>query len=167
MSTSQELLYNYENFGTQGYLLTDDTANDSPEKINMMHRVIKSLPFDIEWVGYARSDMFYKYPEMCDKMVDMGCRGMFLGVETMSHDAGKIAGKGLHPDKIKEIITWLKDKCGDEVFILASYIIGLVGETKESLDETLEWLKSPKSLDKVLYEILYISDDLDMFNSGF
>ena len=41
----EELMYNYENFGVTGYMLTDDTVNDSPEKINMLHKVIKSLPF--------------------------------------------------------------------------------------------------------------------------
>jgi len=155
----EELIYNYENFGTTGYQLTDDTVNDSPAKINMMHDVIKSLPFNIEWIAYTRPDMFYKYPWMLEKMLDMGCRGMFLGVETFNHTAAKIAGKGLHPDKIKDIIRWLRETCKDDVFILASFIIGLVGETEESLMDTARWLKEQKYLDKAQYEILFVSDE--------
>jgi hypothetical protein len=34
-----ELIYNYENFGTVGYTLTDDTVNDSMAKIDMMYDV--------------------------------------------------------------------------------------------------------------------------------
>ena len=162
-----ELIYNYENFGTQGYLLSDDTVNDSPAKINMMHSVIKSLPFDIEWVAYTRPDMFYKYPDMYHKMLDMGCRGMFLGVETLTHEAGKIAGKGLHPDKIKEILNWLREVGKDEVFILASFIVGLVGETKETLMETGRWLRDQRCLDKAQYELLFVSDPNDKFSSEF
>lgn len=154
----EELIYNYENFGTTGYQLTDDTVNDSLEKIQMMYDVIKSLPFKIEWVAYTRPDMFHKYPQMLDMMLDMGCRGMFLGVETLNHLAAKIAGKGLHPDKIKEIIKWLREKSGDEVFILASFIIGLVGETEESLMQTAEWLQNQTYINKAQYEILFISD---------
>ncbi len=86
----QELLYNYKNFGTTGYQLTDDTVNDSMTKIDMMYDVIKSLPFNIEWIAYTRPDMFHKYPQMLDKMLDMGCRGMFLGVETFNHTSQQL-----------------------------------------------------------------------------
>jgi len=155
----EELIYNYENFGTTGYQLTDDTVNDSIQKITMMHEVIKSLPFDIEWIAYTRPDMFNKYPEMLDMMLDMGCRGMFLGVETFNHLAAKIAGKGLHPDKIKNIIQWIRETAEDEIFLLASFIIGLVGETEESLMATAEWLKNQTYLDKAQYELLFVSDE--------
>lgn len=162
-----ELMYNYKNFGTTGYHLTDDTVNDSPEKIDMMHDVIKRLPFDMEWIAYTRPDMFHKYPEMYDKMLDMGCRGMFLGIETLGHDAGKIAGKGLHPDKIKEICNWLRDKGGDEIFILASFIVGLIGETEETLWETGRWLRDQRCLDKVQYELLTIGDGNERQSASF
>jgi len=154
----KELIQNYEKYGITGYQLTDDTVNDSPQKIDMMYDVIKSLPFDMEWIAYTRPDMFHKYPEMYYKMLDMGCRGMFLGVETLTHKAGKIAGKGLHPDKMKEILEWLRKEGGDEVFILASFIIGLVGETEETLMETARWLRDQRVLDKAQYEILFVTD---------
>jgi len=153
-----ELLRNYEYHGVQGYQLTDDTVNDSTQKIDMMHDVISNLPFKVEWISYTRPDMFSKYPEMYFKMKDMGCRGMFFGVESFNHEAGKIAGKGLHPDKIKEILRWTKKESGNEMFHLASFIIGLVGETEESLIETGQWLRDQRCLDKVQYEILFVSD---------
>jgi len=153
-----ELLRNYEYFGVKGYSLTDDTVNDSPQKIDIMYDVISNLPFKIEWISYTRPDMFYKYPDMYFKMKEMGCRGMFLGVETLTHKAGKIAGKGLHPDKIKEILNWTKKESRDEIFHLTSFIIGLVGETKETLMETAEWLRDQRCIDKVQYEILFVAD---------
>ena len=104
---------------------------------------------------------------MYHKMLDMGCRGMFLGVETLTHEAGKIAGKGLHPDKVKEILNWLRKEGGDEVFILASFIIGFVGETPDTLMETGKWLKEQRCLDKAQYELLYVSDPNDTFSNDF
>jgi hypothetical protein len=151
-----ELISNYENFGITGYSLTDDTVNDSIEKVKMLHEVFTSLPFKVEWIAYARPDMFHKYPEMLDMMVESGCRGMFLGIETFNAKAAKIAGKGLDPQKIKDILTWIKSKTGNEMFILASFIIGLVGETPESLDETLQYLLTQNVIDKILFEILYV-----------
>lgn len=163
----EELIYNYENFGVTGYMLTDDTVNDSPEKINMLHKVIKSLPFKMEWISYCRPDMFSKYPEMWHKMIDMGCKGVFLGVETLDHTAGKLAGKGLDPERMKEILTWMREVAQDDVFILASMIIGLPGETKESLYKTAEWFKEQTVLDKIQYELFFVSDGNDSKSPAF
>ena len=163
----EELMYNYENFGVTGYMLTDDTVNDSPAKIDMLHKVIKSLPFKMEWISYCRPDMFSKYPEMWRKMIDMGCKGVFLGVETLDHTAGKLAGKGLDPERMKEILIWMREVAQDDVFILASMIIGLPGETKESLYKTAEWFKEQTVLDKIQYELFFVSDGNDSKSPAF
>jgi len=154
-----EFLRNYEHYGVQGYAFIDDTINDSITKIDMLYDVITNLPFKVEWISYARPDMFHKYSEMYFKMKDMGCRGMFFGVESLNHEAGKIAGKGLHPDKIKEILRWTKEESGNELFHLGSFIIGLPGETEESLMKTAQWLCDQRCLDKAQYEILFVSDN--------
>lgn len=168
-----ELISNYEKYGVTGYLITDDTINDSMHKVTMMHEVFTNLPFKVEWIAYCRVDMFHKFPEMLDMMLESGCRGLFLGIETLSKTAGRIAGKGLDPEKVKSLIHWLKEKTGDTVFITASFIIGLVGETEQSLEETLQYLKTQKDIDRILFEVLYIrpagyrtSEKNDFFNNS-
>lgn len=151
-----ELIRNYEMHGVTGYHLTDDTVNDSVEKIDMIHNVFTSLPFKIEWIAYTRPDMFHKYPEMLDGMLTSGCKGMFMGIESFNPVAAKMAGKGLDPEIIKDILAWIKSRTGNDVFILATFIIGLVGETEESLESTLQWLLKQNVIDKITYEILYV-----------
>ena len=155
-SLRNEFINNYNMWNTTGYLLTDDTLNDSMKKVEMLHNVISNLPFKIEFISYIRPDMFYKFPQMLPLLIDIGCKGMFLGIETFNPTAAKIAGKGLHPEKIKDILVWLKEECNDNIFILTSFIIGLVGETEESLDETLAYLTGQKIIDKILWEVLYV-----------
>ena len=87
-----EFRRNYEYFGTTGYVFTDDTINDSRQKIELLHSSITSLPFDIEWISYARPDMFYAFPDSIDAIKEMGVRGLFLGIETLNKKAGQIAG---------------------------------------------------------------------------
>ena len=152
----KELIHNYENYGVTGYSFTDDTINDSLEKVKMIHEVFTGLPFKAEWIAYTRPDMFHRYPEMLDLMLESGCKGVFLGIETFNPTAAKIAGKGLDPNKIKGIIKWMKEKAGEELFILASFIVGLVGETEESLQHTLEYLLEQDCIDKILFEVLYV-----------
>jgi radical SAM superfamily enzyme YgiQ (UPF0313 family) len=152
----EELIHNYKEFGVTGYQLTDDTINDSMEKVQMVHEVFTSLPFKAEWIAYARPDMFEKFPQMLDLMYEAGCRGMFLGIETFNYTAAKLCGKGLHPEKIKNILSWIKEKYGDEIFVLGSFILGLPGETEESLEDTLQYLKNQDVIDKILFEVFYV-----------
>lgn len=161
----QEFLRNYEYFGTTGYIFSDDTINDSRKKVESLHNIVCSLPFKLEWIAYARPDMFYANPDSADAFSEMGVRGLFLGIETLSKKAGMLCGKGLDPHKIKATISQLKQKLGESCFLLGSFIIGLVGETEESLDMTLEYLSQQKDLDQIQYEILFVRNADSRINS--
>jgi len=154
-------------FGTTGYVFSDDTVNDSIGKVEMICDVLSSLPFKIEWVSYARPDMFYSYPEMAPMLINSGARGLFLGIETLCHRAGITAGKGLHPEKIREVLSSLRQHAGGQCFLLGSFIIGLVGETEDSLSQTLEFLCQQKVFDMVQAELLFVSNDVRRINSSF
>ena len=163
----KELLRNYEFFGTTGYMFSDDTINDSPKKMEMLYNTISSLPFNIEWISYARPDMFYAYPDFIDAVKETGVRGLFLGIETLNVRAGRIAGKGLNPGKILMTIDNLRNSLGSDCFLLGSFILGLVGETEESLNQTLSYLIEQRNLDQIQYEILFIREADSRINSGF
>ena len=65
---------------------------------------------------------------------------MFFGIETFSHEAGKIIGKGLHPDRTKEILYQFKDIFPNSSFT-GGFMTGLPGETIQSFMETVRWLE--------------------------
>jgi radical SAM superfamily enzyme YgiQ (UPF0313 family) len=161
----EEFLRNYESFGTTGYVFSDDTINDSRQKVELLHSVITSLPFDIEWISYARPDMFYAFPDSIDAVREMGVRGLFLGVETLNKKAGQIAGKGLGPERIKETLSRLRENLGERTFLLGSFIIGLIGETVDSLRETEQYLAQQSVLDQIQYEVLFVRDADSRINS--
>jgi hypothetical protein len=77
-----ELIYNYENYNTTKYFFNDDTLNDSVYKIENLHRIIKSLPFKIEFSALMRLDLLYKNQETIDLLKDMGLRTTFFGIES-------------------------------------------------------------------------------------
>ena len=89
-----------------------------------------------------------------DEMIDSGYRAGFYGIETLCHVAGKAAGKGLNPDRVKELLQILKDKGGDNIWTTAYFILGLPKETHKSLDDTLKWLMTQKIIDEVQTSIL-------------
>lgn len=141
MSTlDAEFRRNYELFGTTGYMFCDDTYNDSLQKVRDLHKLITSLPFHIEWVTYARLDMIAAHPEMINLLANSGLKSVYFGIETFNAATGKLIGKGMDPQRLKDTLYLLKERWGTDISIVASFIIGLPGESNESCRDTIEWL---------------------------
>jgi radical SAM superfamily enzyme YgiQ (UPF0313 family) len=138
-----DMIRNYERYGTTRYIMTDDTINDSIEKVKFLHEVFTSLPFKIEWMSYARLDLFWKYPEMAQLLMDAGMRGAVFGIETLHDEAGKKVGKGLGSERVKKTLEHVKSVWGSTVHISGLFILGLPGEPVESMQQTLDYLNRP------------------------
>ena len=160
-----ELCFNYDNFGTTGYNISSDCFNDDRRFIGNWSEMVAKLPFKLEWVSFARLDLFNKYPETMDEMLGSGYRAGWFGIETLCHDAGKAAGKGLHPDKVKELIKIFRSKAKDQFWFTAYFIIGLPKETLESLDITLDWLMKQRLLDEVQVSSLGVAPFIEELSS--
>ena len=138
-----ELIENYNLYGTTNYYFTDDTFNDSTFKLERLHEVITSLPFKINFVAYLRVDLLYAHPEQIPLLYEMGLRSAFFGIETLNHESGKVIGKGMDPEVIKKFIVELHDvHWRKEVAFTTSFIIGLPGETIDSVMAAHAWCQS-------------------------
>lgn len=152
---SDELKRNYYELGIQGYNITADCFNDDRRFVGEWAEMTAKLPFKIEWASYVRVDPFHKWPEMIDEMYASGFRCGWYGIETLSHEAGKACGKGLHPERVKELLGTIKQK--GESWSTGYFIIGLPKETEYSLETTLEWLKTQRVLDEIGISIYDVS----------
>ncbi len=153
-SLREELIASYNEFGIQGYNVTSDCFNDNRKWVGEWANMVAKLPFKIEWASYVRIDPFHKYTDSMDEIIESGYRAGFYGIETLCHAAGKAAGKGLNPDRVKELLQILKNKGGKNIWTTAYFILGLPKETQKSLDETLSWLLKQRIIDEVQTSIL-------------
>jgi radical SAM superfamily enzyme YgiQ (UPF0313 family) len=152
-----ELLNNYNNYNITKYRLLDDTFNDTEEKIDIMLDIVKKLPFQPQFGGYARLDLLAAKPQTIQKLFDMGFRHMFFGIETLNKKSGSIVGKGGDPDKLVQTVVDMKKLYGDEITLHGSFICGLPAESKQSVTETMQRLISRQlPLDTVTYYPLAI-----------
>jgi radical SAM superfamily enzyme YgiQ (UPF0313 family) len=161
---SEELKRNYNEFGTQGYNITSDCFNDDRRFVGEWAETIGKLPFKIEWTSYARLDLYNRYPETMDEMLQSGFRAGWFGIETLYHEAGKAAGKGLSPEKVKYLMNELKRK-SPEFWLTTYFIIGLPKETPESLDNTLEYLTKQRTIDEVQVSVLGVAPFIEELSS--
>lgn len=144
-SIKQELIDNYERFGTTRYLFGDDTFNDSTHKLEQLHKVITDLPFKIEFATYLRLDLLHSHREQIEILKEMGLGNAFFGIESMNEKTAKLIGKGMNPEKVKEFLLELQnDLWKDQIFIECSFIVGLPFEDKKSTDKTFQWVYDNK-----------------------
>ena len=154
-----EFLRNYYEYGITRYIYADDTHNDSVEKVERLHKIVTSLPFELEYGTYLRHDLIHAHPETAILLKESGLRTCMFGIESLNHKSGKEIGKGLHPDKIKELMYWLKnDIWKNDVGISASFIVGLPYDTPTTVMEWATWLLDPSCpIDTFYIEPLFIA----------
>ena len=155
-----EFLKNYYEYGITRYTYSDDTHNDSIEKLQRLHKIVTSLPFELEFATCLRHDLIYTHKETAALLRESGLRSAVFGIETLNHKSGKAIGKGLHPEKTKELLYWLKeDVWKDEVAIKSGFIIGLPYDTPDTIDKWSKWLLDPNCpIDLCRFEPLGIDD---------
>ena len=158
----EELIRNYELFGTTHYMFADELINESLPKMEMIHRVFTNLPFKISYTSYARLDLIWKFPEMRELLLESGAVSLAFGIETMNDRAGKKIGKGLGEKRIKETLAYCGELWKGKIITSSNFIVGLPGEDESSIRQTLDYLLSDKcSLDVFGFLPLYIRADHD------
>lgn len=152
-----EMIRNYEMFGTTKYSIQDDTFNDSLEKVEFYADVFASLPFKISFWCYLRAEIVVNYPEMIPLLKDMGLAHTWFGIETFNQQAGKCIGKGMDPERIKDMLYQCKSVWKDDVHIDQGYIVGLPYETLEDLERSKEWfMRDDCPVDSPLFTPLFL-----------
>ena len=140
-----ELLKNYEQWGTTKYYILDDTFNDSNEKVELIHRVSKRLPFELNFWAYIRVDMIANNLGQIPLLLEAGLRSCFTGLESFHPYTSKLIGKGMSEEKRKNALYEMQKGWGDNVGIRAGYIVGLPGEGEEFLRKQVEWFMEPNN----------------------
>lgn len=135
-----EFLANYEEFGTTKYVFTDDTFNEDIEKMEELAKISSDLPFDLKYVGYHRLDLIWARQAQKDLLREIGLVSPFFGIESFHPEASKAIGKGWNGRQGKQFLEELMEYWGDAVTYELGLIVGLPGETNESLQETWDWM---------------------------
>lgn len=102
---------------------------------------------NIRWTCNSRVD--YVDSEMLSLMSDAGCWLISWGIESGNEQILKHARKGAYPDKAERALRWAKD---NGIRNWGYFIIGLPGETEETIRQTIDFSKS-LPLDIALFHV--------------
>lgn len=169
-----ELIYNFDNFGTHLYIVLDETFNDSVEKMEMFYDAIKDLPFKdyLYFSGYIRHDLLARDFERQIAILDkLNFRYFQYGIETLCWDSGKAIGKGMNPIDTIDFLRRMKHENSrrppnKKFFQGSGMITGLPNENIEEISENLQIIIDEGLIESLVFTALQIDKKLT-FNSEF
>lgn len=155
----ENLIRQYEQWGTTKFTIMDDLYNDNYDKVQDLYENCWSkLPFKPELGGYLRLDLLWKRPDQAQMLLDSGFRCGSFGIETLHDKAGKAVGKGLGKARIIETLEMLRDIWGLDLLIHAFFIAGLPHEDEQSLLDTVEWTSETMLIHSTIWHWLELEN---------
>lgn len=154
----EEFIKNYELHGVTDYIFSDDTYNDSEEKVKRLYdEVYSKLPFKLNFTTYIRLDLMMKFPSTVKYLQESGLKSAVFGIETINHSSGKSIGKGLDPIEQFQYIEEIKKNEFKDILTYSGFILGLPKDRKDEIERLEEFLFSEKNkLDDFTVEPLFI-----------
>jgi len=104
----------------------------------LMDEMIKNK-IDLTWSCNDHANGLSRDLELLKKMKKAGCYIIHIGMESANHQILKNIKKGITLDQVRSAITMVKS-VGIETMLFL--ILGLPGETKKTMTETIEFAKS-------------------------
>ncbi len=147
-SLRDEIVRNYENFGTRMYSVTDNIVNDYQEKLKILIRIRNETGIDLKWAGYVRLDTI-KNKEQADMLIESGMIGALMGIESFTPSVGRYIGKMTDKERLVDILRMCRESWKDDAIVTAMFIAGLPTETIPMLENTFEFLTSAEGRDLI------------------
>jgi Radical SAM superfamily len=152
-----QLIQLYEVNGTTDYYIADNTFNDDNDKMEILHKMFTSLPFKPRFCSFLRLDLINRFPHQADMLLDMGLVSTFFGIESLNYESARAIGKGLHPNKVKDRLYWLKEKWAGKAVMTGGFILGLPYDTEKYFNELLRWcMEKDNPLDTFAFNALWL-----------
>lgn len=123
----------------ENVVFIDDTFNVPKGRFKELCQMLIDKKYNINWFSYYRCD--HGDEEVIELMRKSGCKGVFLGIESGSQEILEKMNKRAKIDNYKKGIKHLKD---NGILTFASFITGYPGETKDTINETIEFIQTNK-----------------------
>lgn len=134
-SVLEELRFLKASYGIKTVSFFDETFTLDKKRVLAMAKALIEEDFNIRW--YCNTRVHLVDRDLLRQMHQAGCRGISYGVESGSQTILDRADKCLKVDQARQAIRWAKEA---HIKTLCSFIIGLPGETWETVNETIAFV---------------------------
>ncbi len=148
---AEEFKRNWDQYKTNKYIFTDDTFNETTEKVQMVLEASKMSGVALEVFAYVRLDLLEQFPEQIALLKEIGVRSVFFGIESLNDASTRAIGKGLSGERIKATLHKCREEWGDDVAIHTNFIVGLPHDTPETVRSWSKWVLEESPADSTLF----------------
>ena len=135
----EDVLAEVEALGRRYIFFYDDNIVGSPRHSKEFFRAL--IPYNKRWIGQASTTVI-KDPELLELMAKSGCKGLFVGFESLSEKNLKSSRKKHNdPKRYKEIVKKLHDQ---GIAISGAFVFGLDDDDRSVFERTLEFAMDAK-----------------------
>jgi len=137
--------------GAKGIWFDDMSITGKKGHIQGICNEILDRGLDLPWSAFSCIGDENATEETISLMSKSGCFGLAFGIETITEKALKLAGKTyVSPASAKKFNKLLQKH---EIHTVASYIIGLPGETRETIPKTIKFALEDLKSDSLQFAI--------------
>jgi len=134
-----EMEHLIENYDPEEIYFDDATFTINEKRILDICREIERRKLDIMWSCMGHASVSKR---ILKEMKRSGCRAIKIGVESADEQILRNVNKSVNLDMVRKCVKNCKDV---DLEIHATYMVGLLGETKESIEKTLKFALSLKT----------------------
>jgi anaerobic magnesium-protoporphyrin IX monomethyl ester cyclase len=118
--------------------IEDDTFTADKDRVREFCRKLRRRKLNLPWACDARANLDY---ETMKEMKDAGCRLVDVGYESGSDEILKNVKKGITTDRMRR---FARDARKAGLMVMADFVFGLPGETRETAEKTIKFAKELK-----------------------
>jgi len=133
----EEIKILVKEMGCREIKFVDDMFTLQKERVDKICELIKKEKLKFNWSCSLRADFFYE--DMLKKMKEAGLWMVNVGIESGNQEILKKIKKSLKLETVSKTVS-LANKLG--IYVRGFFILGHPGETKETMEDTLNFVKS-------------------------
>jgi radical SAM superfamily enzyme YgiQ (UPF0313 family) len=114
----------------------DDTFTLNGKRVEKICDLIEKEKLDVSWSCSSRVNTINK--GMAEKMKEVGCHTVYMGVESGTEKILKIISKGITLKEAEKAVKLVKEVGLNSV---CSFVLGVPGETAETMKKTITFAK--------------------------
>ena len=135
----EEMKILVKKYGYGFLVFFDDNFTVDPKRVIELSERILQEDLHVNCFAFSRMDEIVGHEDMVEAMAKAGCKMLFIGFESANEEAMKEFNKNESVSMAYEAVKILKKY---HIDVFASFILGALSDTKESIKRTVKFAKS-------------------------
>ena len=131
-----EMILLIRDYNINGFFFADDSFMVNKKDLFELCKLINKNQLKVVWGCNGRIDLVTM--ELLRTMRGAGCLSIGYGIESGNQQVLDYIGKGITLSQIREAVKWTKQA---GISIIGFFLIGMLGETKETINDTLKFAR--------------------------